>query len=123
MDLIRKTARAAFLVLPLLAAVSMPFKWKLFPLSILVGGVLALVNMRGLARGVEGFLGSRKATGSMIFFSMFRLFILFVTLILLVSLRLVNVFGILVGLTTVFVLLLIEGYRTAKHSDDEGTGS
>jgi hypothetical protein len=56
MDLIKRTAKKALLVLLLLAAASMPFKWKLFPLSILAGGALALVNIRGLARGVEGFL-------------------------------------------------------------------
>jgi hypothetical protein len=120
MDLIKRTAKKALLVLLLLAAASMPFKWKLFPLSILAGGALALVNIRGLARGVEGFLGTNKPTGTMIFFSMFRLLLLFITLILLVSLRLVNVFGILVGLTAVFVVLLVEGYRTAK-AEDEGT--
>ncbi len=118
MDLIRKTAKTAFLVLPLLAALSMLLRWKLFPLSIIVGGVLGLVNLRGLARSVEGFIGTRRPTGSMIFFSMFRLLILFITLIILVALRLVNVFGILAGLTTVFVLLLIEGYRIAKNTDD-----
>jgi hypothetical protein len=118
MDLIKKTAKKAFFVLPLVAAASALFGWKLFPLSVVVGGVLGLVNIRGLAWGVEGLLGTHRATGRMIFFSMFRLLILFITLILLVALRLVNVFGILVGLTIVFVLLLIEGYRISKKSAD-----
>ncbi len=110
-------------MLPFVAAVSMLLRWKLFPISVIIGGVLGLVNIRGLARGVEGFLGTHKPTGSMIFFSMFRLLILFTTLILLVALRVVNVFGILVGLTIVFVLLLVEGYRIAKDSDNESAGS
>jgi hypothetical protein len=121
MDLIRKTAKKAFFVLPLVAAASAFFGWKLFPLSVIVGGVLGLVNIRGLAWGVEGLLGTHRATGRMIFFSMFRLLILFITLILLVALRLANVFGILVGITVVFVLLLIEGYRTSKENAD-GSG-
>jgi hypothetical protein len=120
MDLVKRTAKKALLVLLLAAAVSLPLKWKLFPLSILVGGVLALVNIRGLARGVEGFIGTNKRTGIMIFFSMFRLLILFTTLIFLVALHLVNVFGILVGFTLVFIVLLVEGYRTAKASDADG---
>jgi hypothetical protein len=121
MNLIRETAKKALLVLPLAAAASALLKWRLLPLSIIVGGVLGLVNIRGLAWGVEGLLGTHKATGRLIFFTMFRLLILFITLILLVALRLVNVFGILVGLTIVFVLLLIEGYRISQNPDDDGS--
>jgi hypothetical protein len=118
MDLIRRTAKKALLVLPPVAAISALFGWKLVPISIIVGGVLGLVNIRGLAWGVEGLLGTHRATGRMIFFSMFRLLILFISLGFLVALRLVNVFGILVGLTIVFILLLIEGYRISKKNAD-----
>ncbi len=118
MNLIKKTARDAALALPLFAAASALIEWKKMPLSIIIGGALCLVNIRGLAWGVQGLLGTGKATGRMIFFSMFRLLMLFIILSLLVYLKLVNIFGILTGLTIVFVLLMVEGLRCARHPID-----
>jgi hypothetical protein len=51
----------------------------------------------------------------MVFFSQFRLFMLFLILAVLIYLKLVNVFGILIGFTVVFALLMIEGYRLSKN--------
>ncbi len=115
MNLIKKTTRDGVLVLPLLAATAAFFEWKKLPMSILVGGVLGLANIRGLAWGVQGLLGTGRATGRMIFFSMFRLLMLFIILSILVYLKLVNIFGILTGLTAVFVILMIEGFRLARQ--------
>ncbi len=56
----------------------------------------------------------------MIFFSMFRLFLLFAILSLLIYLRLVNVFGVLAGFTVIFGVLLIEGLKYAKKADNGG---
>jgi hypothetical protein len=115
MNLIKKTAKDAALALPLLAAASALIEWKKLPLSIIIGGALGLANIKGIAWGVQGLMGTGKATGRMVFFSMFRLLMLFIILSLLVYLKLVNIFGILTGLTTVFVLLLIEGFRFAQR--------
>ncbi len=82
-------------------------------MSIMTGGILGLVNLRGLARSVEGVLGAHKATGKMIFFSIFRLTMLFVVIGTLVYLNAVNIFGILIGFTVVFIFLIIEGLRYA----------
>ena len=118
MELIKRIYKKSFPVLILLALLSAFLEWKKLPLSIIVGGVLCLANIRGLAWGVSGLLGTEKATGRMIFFSMFRLFLLFAILSLLVYLRLVNVFGVLAGFTVIFALLLIEGLKYAKKADD-----
>jgi hypothetical protein len=40
---------------------------------------------------------------------------LFLILAVLIYLKLVNVFGILIGFTVVFALLMIEGYRLSKN--------
>jgi hypothetical protein len=118
MNLIKKTAKDAVFTLTFFAAASAFIEWKKMPLSILIGGALCLANIKGLAWGVQGILGSGKATGRMIFFSMFRLLALFIILSLLVYLKLVNIFGILTGLTIVFVLLMIEGLRISRHPAD-----
>jgi hypothetical protein len=117
MDLIKGIYKKSFLVLIPLALVSALVEWKKLPLSIIIGGALGFANIKGLAWGVRGLVGTGRATGRMIFFSMFRLLLLFAILSLLVYLRLVNVFGILAGFTVIFVLLITEGLRYAKNAD------
>ena len=119
MDLIKKIYRKSFLVLVPLALLSALLEWKKLPMSVIIGGALGLANIKGLAWGVRGLVGTERATGRMIFFSMFRLFLLFAILSLLVYLQLVNVFGILAGFTVIFALLLIEGLKYAKTADDK----
>ncbi len=117
MDLIKKIYKKSFFALIPLALLSAFIEWKKLPVSIVIGGALGLANIKGLAWGVTGLMGSGRVTGRMIFFSMFRLFLLFAILSLLIYLRLVNVFGILAGFTVIFVLLMIEGLKYAKTAD------
>jgi hypothetical protein len=119
MELIRRIFKKSIIILVPLAVLSAVIEWKKLPVSILAGGVLGFANIKGLAWGVEGLFGADKATGKMIFFSMFRLFMLFLILLTLVYLKLVNIFGILIGFTVIFALLIIEGYRFSK---DRPTG-
>ena len=84
-------------------------------LSILIGGILGLINLRGLARGVEGLIGSYRPTGKIIFFSLLRLTALAVILGILFYYRAVNVLGILIGFTVVFAAIIKEGLRSVKE--------
>ncbi len=115
MELIKRINKKAFIVLAVCAAASGFVEWRRLPLSIIVGGVLGLVNLKGLSWSVEGLIGTHRPTGKMIFFSIFRLLILFVIISALVFLKLVNIFGILIGFTVVFALLLVEGVRYAQR--------
>jgi len=83
-------------------------------LSIIIGGLLGLLNLRGLAWGLRDFASSRP-TGRVIFWSMVRFFILGTILFILALLNLINFIGILVGFTVVFVLILKEGLQTARE--------
>ena len=118
MDLIKRIYKKSFLALIPLAILSALIEWKRLPASILIGGALGFANIKGLAWGVRGLLGTGKATGRMVFFSMFRLFLLFAILSALVYLKLVNIFGILIGLTVIFLLLITEGLKYAKNPSD-----
>lgn len=117
MDLIQKIHRNSLILLFPLAAASALIEWKKLPLSILVGGVLGLLNIKALAWGVQGLLGAYKSTAKMLFFSQFRLVILFLILTLLVYLKLVNIFGILAGFTVVFSMVIIEGLKYSKEAE------
>lgn len=114
MDLIRNIHKKALFILLPLAAVSALADWKILPFSILFGGALGLLNLRGLAWGVRGLLGEPKANVKMLFFSQFRLVMVFVILALFLYLRLVNPFGILAGFTVVFILVIMEGLAHSK---------
>ncbi len=120
MDLVKRVFKRSLLLLIPIALLSAFIEWKKLPASILIGGGLALLNIRGLAWGVEGLLGTHKATVKMVFFSQFRLFMLFLILSVLIYLKLVNVFGILIGFTVVFALLMIEGYRLSRKDGKAG---
>lgn len=106
--------RAVFILLPL-ALLSAFIEWKRLPLSILIGGILGLINLRGLARGVYSLIGTDRPTAKIVISTMLRLGFLAVVLILLFASKVVNVFGILIGFTVVFVLIMTEGLRAAKE--------
>ncbi len=115
--MIKRVSRQALITLGVLGGLSAFIDWKRLPLSIIIGGLLALANFRGLHWGVTGLFSSEEASesrGKLVFFSVFRLLILFALLALLLYLRLVNVIGILAGLTVVFFFIVIEGFREAK---------
>ncbi len=99
-----------------LAAASAFIEWKKLPLSILIGGFLCLLNLRALAWGVQGLLGSHKAGAKLLFFSQFRLVVLFLVLTMLVYLKLVNIFGIFAGFTVIFSMVIVEGLKHEKGS-------
>lgn len=126
MDLIRSIYKKAVIILIPLAVLSSLIEPKKLPAGILVGGILALLNIKGLAWGVEGLIGSEKASAKILFLSQFRLVMLFLVITVLVYLKIVNIFGVLVGLTVVFALVLIEGYRHSKRDrpdrNDTGDG-
>jgi len=116
--MIRRINRQSLFVVIPLAAISAFIDWKRLPASILIGGALALANLKGLHWGVTGLLNpeeGKEAKGKLVFFSMFRLLIVFAVLAILIYLRLVNVIGVLVGLTVVFFLLIKEGLKEARR--------
>ena len=116
MDLIRRVQKSSLIVLIPLAVLSAFLEWKKLPLSVLIGGALGLLNLRGLAWGVQGILGAEKATSRMLFFSQFRFIMLFFVLAALVYLNLVSIIGIIAGFTVVFIMVLIEGLKNAREA-------
>jgi hypothetical protein len=86
-----------------------------FAMSILIGGILGLVNLRGLARGVEGLIGSYRPTGKIVFLSLLRLTALALILGILFYYQAVDVLGILTGFTVVIAAIIKEGLRSVKE--------
>ena len=111
----RRVYKQAFITIAASAALSAFFEWKKWPVSIVIGGLLGLANFKAMAWGVEGLIGTYKASGKLLFFSIFRLLLLIGILAALLSLKLVNILGVLVGFTVVFVVIVKEGLLQARQ--------
>lgn len=115
MILLKRIYKRAILILLPLSLLSAFIEWKKLPLSILTGGILGLINLRGLVRGVYSLIGTYRPTAKIVISTIFRLGFLAAVLIILFVLKIVNPFGILIGFTVVFVVILREGYLVAKE--------
>lgn len=118
MEMVKRINRQAAVLLIVVALFSALFDWKRMPLGVLVGGLLALANLKGIHWGVNAMIRPETASvakGRLIVFSFFRLMVMFVVLAILLYLHLINIFGVLIGLTIVFVLILKEGLVASKN--------
>lgn len=91
-------------------------EWR-FALSIVVGGLVAVLNLRGIVWSATNLLGSEGAQGKMVFISVFKMFIVFAALVVLFVLKLIKVYGLLIGLTVVFFIIVKEGLLYAKKQE------
>lgn len=129
MDLIKKVLKQTLFVTVPLVALSLLVDWNRESLrflrpfgnpdyvtvSIILGAILGIANLRGLIWGLEGMLGTQQANVKLVFLSLLRLFILFAIIIVLAALHLINFLGLLVGMTVVFVFLIKEGLKMAQR--------
>ena len=136
MDLIKKVTRKSVIVIFPLILLSFLVDWNderlkfiglfgnpgLMAMSILIGSIIGLANLKGLVWGIESLLGTYRANTRMVFLSLLRLFILFALIIILVVMRLINLLGFLIGMTVVFLVLIREALRIAKEQGKEGPG-
>jgi hypothetical protein len=108
--------KSIFIILPVALLSAFLIEPRKFPLGIMMGWLFGILNLRQLTRNIEGLVGTEKATFKLVFLSMTRLLILFAAIFVLIYYRVVNVFGLLIGFTVVFVLILIEGAKVGKGS-------
>jgi len=117
MDMVKRIRQHSVMILVPLAFVGLFIDYKRIPISILLGGALALVNLKAIQWGVQALIKPEEATGAktkLVFFSMLRLLVIFVLLAILLKLSLINIVAVLVGLTVVFAFIIIEGLRETK---------
>lgn len=128
MELIKKVIKQTAVVIVPLVILSLLVDWNreglrfLRPfgnpdyvtLSIILGAILGIANLKGLIWGLESMLGARQANAKLVFLSLLRLFILFAVIIVLAALQLINFLGLLAGMTVVFVFLIKEGLKMAQ---------
>jgi hypothetical protein len=88
------------------------------PFSIMVGGLLALVNFSGLGRGLRKHLDTDRPAMKLLFLSVFRLFIVSSIIIALAVMRAVNLVGLVVGFTVVLAMLAFEGMTESQKEQE-----
>lgn len=116
MEILKRVIKKGLFIIIPSAAISAFFEWKRLPLGIIAGGLFGILNLRGLTRTVEGFIGTKRPTAKIIIMSMTRLSILFAAIFILIWLKIINVLGMLFGFTVIFVLILIEGMKVSKST-------
>ncbi len=122
---------ANWLVLAVLVAVGFIWRGQAFALGILVGGLVVVINFHLLHQALKGML-ERAAAGSpeeakgraRAFFAarqLLRFFGLLLVIYLLVSYGWVNIFGLVLGLSTVVLTLMlaavIEVFKLKKEAN------
>lgn len=133
MELIKKIIKQSAVIIVPLALLSVVMVWKsdrfpfvglfgkpvLLPVSIIVGGILGLANIKGLAWGLNGLLNTEKPNLKIVFLNLFRLVILFIIIIVLSLLKLINFLGLLIGITVVFFVLIKESLKMAVNKAEK----
>jgi len=106
--------KSIYIIVPAVILTAFIVDPRKFPLGILMGWLFGLLNLRQLSRNIEGLVGTQKMTLKLVFLSMTRLLFLCAAIFALIYYRVVNVFGLLIGFTVVFVLILVEGAKVGK---------
>lgn len=128
MDLVRKVIKQTACVTVPLVLLSLLVDWDreslsflrpfgnpdYMTVSIILGAVLGIANLKGLIWGLESMLGARQASAKLVILSLFRLFILFAVIVALAVFNLINFLGLLAGMTVAFVFLIKEGLKMAQ---------
>jgi hypothetical protein len=126
----RQLKIANWLMLALLVAIAFFWRGSQFALGVLVGGLVAVVNFHLLHRALKGVLeqvavGNPDETQSKAkaFFAarqLLRFFALLAIIFLLVSHGWVNIFGLLLGLSTVVLTMILAAIQEViklKHKE------
>ena len=130
----RRLKIANWLVLAVLTGAGGLWQGKKFALGILVGGLVAVINfhllhqaLRGMAQRATAGSGAEAAITAKAYFAsrrLLRFFALVLVIYLLVRHGWVNIFGLLVGLSTVvFTLMLVAIIEGIKLTHKEANPS
>jgi len=128
-DIIRGVAKKTLLINLGVAAAALAFAlagktvrpWWVVSASILFGGALGLLNFRWLAAAVQRVYLRKGATAGLSSFaavviSIIKLSIIFVILFVVIKWQLLNVFGMVAGLSLCFLAILWEGLILMNHA-------
>lgn len=128
-SIIRGVAKKTAVIVSAAAAGSLIFalllgaeqRWWFLPASVLFGGLLGLLNFRWLAIAVERVYLRQGATPGLsnlaaVIISVLKLSLIFIILFVIIKMQLLNIFGLVAGLSFCFLAILWEGVMVMKHN-------
>lgn len=116
MELFKRVLRQSLILSAIAIALSAVLTGGIkFPFGVLVGCLTGILNLRAIVRNVSSITGGQRITLRYMALSTFRLFGLFALLFILIWKRLADVFGILLGFTIVFIIIIKEGLKEARN--------
>jgi hypothetical protein len=117
--LVKRFSILGVMALGVAVAIAFVFVSKHFAIGVLVGGVLGLVNVRGLARGVSGMDINNPRPARMFFGGGVRLIILCLAIVLIAMTKKVDLVGLLLGFTVELVVVMVAGAFEVKALSKE----
>ncbi|MBN2654153.1 MAG: hypothetical protein JXR79_03450 [Nitrospirae bacterium] len=112
--MIKRITSQSLIAIGAAAVSSLIFADIIYAFSIVISGALGLSNFRGIVWGAKNLVGSEKPQFKMVVLTTFRMLIMFSLLLILFILKLLNLFGVLIGFTIVFVIIVKEGLIESK---------
>lgn len=99
-------------------------QWWSIPSGLLFGGSLGLLNFRWLAFAVERKLAKRiqsagPANPALVLLNLLKLSAIFIVLFVVIKWQLVNIFGLVIGLTLSFLAVIWEGLTIISRMHQE----
>jgi len=119
-------ASACTVIFALIRKTAQP--WWFLPASVLFGGILGLLNFRWIAIAVQRVYLRKGATPvssnlAAVIISMLKLSLIFIILFIVIKWQLLQVFGLVGGLSLCFLAILWEGATMMKQTLNTGEKS
>ncbi|MBF0457029.1 MAG: ATP synthase subunit I [Nitrospirae bacterium] len=112
--MIRTVTVQTLVALAVAIVISLVAGYGSMSLSILLGGIVGLLNFVFLSKSIGGLLNSDKVAPVMLIFNMVRLILVMGALFLLIYLKVAGIIGLSVGLTLSFLVVIRAGYFSSS---------
>lgn len=112
--LVKRFSRTALVVWGIAIAMAAVLFSKHIAIGVFVGGLLGLLNVRGMARGVTGLDINNPRPARLFFGGAVRLVVLCAAIVLIAMTRKVDLVGFLVGFTLMVFVVVAEGVREMR---------
>ncbi|MBF0556774.1 MAG: ATP synthase subunit I [Nitrospirae bacterium] len=108
--MIKTVAVATLAALVAAVVISLAAGYGRMSLSILLGGIVGLLNFVFLSKSISGLLNADNVAPVMLIFNMVRLIVVMGVLFVLIYLKLAEIIGLSIGLTVSFLVVMATGY-------------
>jgi hypothetical protein len=114
MEIFKSVTKKSFLILIPVLIAALFIESRKLPLGIFFGWFFGVINFKGMTKNIEGMADVHKAKLKIFILSITRLAFLFAAIFAMAYYKLVNIIGLLIGFTIVFIFILVEGMKAGQ---------